>query len=450
MVAVKKKILLVEDDELLRAAIVSILDKKYEVAEAANGKEAKNVIVLTQFDLILSDIQMPFLTGVELLEWVKKNHPTKFVLMTGFSHLLETHSAQELGADDFLSKPFSHTELLSVIEKLINPPDEVSGSKPINLDSNFCKVPIEDFVAENSFEYDIFLRMNSEKYFKIAHKGGKIPQDRIQIYKSRGVDFFYVSKEDFGKLVGFTLQFSKAVSHSPKIEKEKKDRFIRYAGEMLIQHAFVNGVDENSFTQAKQFASQAIESLSEDSQLVNVLNNFNEHADFLYAHSLAVSTFSVMIGQSLGWTRPSVLFNLSLGGLFHDIGKKEISKEILGKNRVELTQAEREIVETHPYRGKQILEGLPQIPSDVVSIAYEHHENCIESGYPRRLPRKQIHPLSLVVAVANVFANYVVKNPMLGGAFSAQEAIKLMERHHKDFLDEQSFLALKRVVTAQK
>lgn len=450
MAAVKKKILIVDDDDLLRAALSGILNKKYDIVEAANGRDAKNIIILTQFDLILSDIQMPFLTGVELLEWVKKNHPTKFVLMTGFSHLLETQSAQKMGADDFLTKPFSDNDLLESIVKLTDPVDENARPKAINLDPNFCKVPIEDFVAENAFEYDIFLRMNSEKYFKIAHKGGKIPQDRIQIYKSRGVEFFYISKEDFGKLVGFTLHFSKLVSSSPKIEKEKKDRFIRYAGEMLVQQAFVNGVDENSFTQAKQFTSQALEALGDDSQLVNVLNNFNEHADFLYAHSLAVSTFSVMIGQALGWRRPSVLFNLSLGGLFHDIGKKEISKDILAKSRVELTHAEREILETHPYRGKEILEGLTQIPSDVVSIAYEHHENCIESGYPRRLPRKQIHPLSLVVSVANVFANYTVKNPMMGGAFSAHEAIKLMERNHKDLLDEQSFLALKRVVASQK
>src|SRR3989344_8465266 len=97
-----KKILLVEDDDYFRSAVKDLLSKKYDVLEAANGKIARDLLILTSVDLVLSDIQMPHFTGVDLLEWVKKNRPSPVILMTGFSHILETQRAHELGADDFL------------------------------------------------------------------------------------------------------------------------------------------------------------------------------------------------------------------------------------------------------------------------------------------------------------------------------------------------------------
>ena len=89
----KKKILVVEDDQFFREAICDVLKKKYDIQEAPNGKVAIELLTLREFDLVLSDIQMPMLTGLELLEWSKKNKPVPFIIMTGFSMVLETKTA---------------------------------------------------------------------------------------------------------------------------------------------------------------------------------------------------------------------------------------------------------------------------------------------------------------------------------------------------------------------
>ena len=112
------KILVVEDDEFFRTALENVLvDAKFDVTVAPNGKSAKELLSMTPFDLIVSDIQMPFFDGVELLEWVKENKPTPFILMTGFAHILETKSAFELGADEFIAKPFEDDELIETEKK---------------------------------------------------------------------------------------------------------------------------------------------------------------------------------------------------------------------------------------------------------------------------------------------------------------------------------------------
>lgn len=82
------KILLVEDDQLFREILKeSLIAKKYLVSEAPNGNVAKNTISLTKYDLIISDIQMPIFSGLDLLEWVKKKSLNKICfndrLLTG-------------------------------------------------------------------------------------------------------------------------------------------------------------------------------------------------------------------------------------------------------------------------------------------------------------------------------------------------------------------------------
>ncbi|MEN0059815.1 MAG: response regulator, partial [Bdellovibrio sp.] len=101
-----KKILLVEDDEFFRAAVKSILASKYEIMEASNGRVAQELIMMSTPDLVISDIQMPHFSGIELLEWIQaKQQQVPVILMTGFSEILETTKAHQMGAKDFIPKP---------------------------------------------------------------------------------------------------------------------------------------------------------------------------------------------------------------------------------------------------------------------------------------------------------------------------------------------------------
>jgi len=114
-----KRILLVEDDYDLRQAIHDLLSRKYDVTDAANGREAQELAGQSQFDLIVSDAQMPLMNGVEFLEWVRHEKPTPFILMTGYSEMLETRKTFDLNVDNFIVKPFMNTDLLDAIEEVL-------------------------------------------------------------------------------------------------------------------------------------------------------------------------------------------------------------------------------------------------------------------------------------------------------------------------------------------
>ena len=146
----------------------------------------------------------------------------------------------------------------------------------------------------------------------------------------------------------------------------------------------------------------------------------------------------------MGWQGNANLFKLGFGALMHDIGKKEFPRELLEKPRSLLTNSEKAVIDLHAIRGKEILEALKAAPSEVVEIAYQHHENELGHGYPRHLPAKSIHPMAKIVAVADEFCYYALKGPN-SPEVEPDKAIYLMESYKKDQLDEVAYTALKNI-----
>lgn len=450
-----KKILLVEDDHYFRAALRDALSDKYEVLEAPNGKVAREIhAALNDISLILSDVQMPYLTGIDLLEWVKRNKPVPFILMTGFSHLLEAQKAFDLGADDFLSKPFNQQDMINKILKALGEEEveakEKKISPPIDLDREFCKIPIDDFVVQKEIDYGVYIRISKFKYIKISHKGGKLSDEKIQEFRDKSVSHLYIRQEDFAKLVGFTLLVSKAVSKSAQIDNTKKMHFLQYTGELIMQQAYVAGTDEALFQNAKDFLTNSLEVLTQDEKTFTMLNLLSSHTDYLYSHCLGVSIFSMMIAKQLGWQSSQNLFKLSFAGLFHDIGKKEIPTDILIRDRCTLTQQERKLLETHPTRGRELLQSIKAVPSEVIQVCYEHHEDVLGQGFPQGLTKNKIHPFSLIVSVADIFCEYTIRSPHLPEPYSAEVAIQKIMTFKAASLDAPPLEALMRIVGYQK
>ena len=112
------KILLVDDDEQLRELLAETLTESgHSITIAANGRDAQMILDHQTYDLIVSDVQMPVMNGIELLQWVRTNVQTPMILMSGFSRLLELMKPKDIGAKAFLPKPFQPEDLVSLVDK---------------------------------------------------------------------------------------------------------------------------------------------------------------------------------------------------------------------------------------------------------------------------------------------------------------------------------------------
>lgn len=427
-----KRILLVEDDDFVRESLkVNLTDYGYTVIEAPNGQVARDIFPTLKCDGVISDVNMPFLGGIEFLAWLRaKNHTVPFILITGFSHLLESKTALEYGANDFLPKPFSRQDLKASLDRLFLPPP---SEKPASVDEKYCKLSIDDFIAAKSIDYPIFIRVSSTKYLKIAHQGGKIDSLQASRYKAKNINHLWVLKEDIKKVLQFNIVVSKALSKAEGVGADKKANFLKFTTEVLMTQVHVDGTNQADFHYAKDFVQMNLEMISEDDEIFSMLESLQQHGDALYAHSLGVSLYSVMLAKVAGWSSPQNLVKVGMAGLFHDIGKKEIDREILEKPRIKLNASEIKLLESHVVRGREILMQNRNIPSEVVEVAYQHHEVMLGCGYPQRIGAHHIHPLAKIVAIADQFCKLTIKSYPSHVPMSAKEAIEVMRGKESDF-----------------
>jgi YesN/AraC family two-component response regulator len=118
----KYTILIVEDNKELRNYIKSCLGSFYKVLEAANGKEGIEIAINKMPDMIISDIMMPIMDGLQLCKKLKEDINTShipIILLTARVTMLQMKEALELGADDYITKPFSSNILLLKIKNIL-------------------------------------------------------------------------------------------------------------------------------------------------------------------------------------------------------------------------------------------------------------------------------------------------------------------------------------------
>jgi DNA-binding response OmpR family regulator len=124
-------ILCIDDEESVRRICQVALDRAgYCVLTAENGQHGLRLLEQQEMDLILVDIFMPDMDGLELIQLLRKTRPaSKIIAITGRSgHMNHLDIARDLGAHDTLMKPFSLQELLHAVSAQLGQPDPASGS----------------------------------------------------------------------------------------------------------------------------------------------------------------------------------------------------------------------------------------------------------------------------------------------------------------------------------
>lgn len=119
----KNKILLAEDDELLASLLNFRLQKGgYDVVISTNGREVKEHLNEAVPDIIISDIMMPYFSGMELIEYVRNELKllVPIIIISSAGNEENVLNAFELGANDFLSKPVSPSELMVRVKRQLS------------------------------------------------------------------------------------------------------------------------------------------------------------------------------------------------------------------------------------------------------------------------------------------------------------------------------------------
>lgn len=114
-------ILIVDDDDRIRELVKEYLvENNFLVTTAKDSFDAKKKLEIVKFDILILDIMMPGESGLSLTKEVKKHNPTPIILLTAKGEVRNRIEGLELGADDYLGKPFEPKELLLRIKNILN------------------------------------------------------------------------------------------------------------------------------------------------------------------------------------------------------------------------------------------------------------------------------------------------------------------------------------------
>ena len=127
------KILIIEDEEPIRRVLVRILneeDSNFEIYQASDGKKGLDLIKKESFDLVLCDIKMPKVDGIELLQRTRKTNLTlPFIMLTGHGNIETAVESMKLGAYDFISKPPDLNRLINSVRNALEKKELVTENK---------------------------------------------------------------------------------------------------------------------------------------------------------------------------------------------------------------------------------------------------------------------------------------------------------------------------------
>ena len=181
-------ILVVDDDDRIRELVKQYLEENnFIVTTAIDAFDAKKKLDIIKFDILILDIMMPGKSGLSLTEEIKKTSKTPVILLTAKGETVDRIKGLEIGADDYLGKPFEPKELLLRIKNILN-----KTKKPI--------LPSEIYIGNSIINLKKLQIKTDKKTIKIN------PQEKKVLEKMLEVPGKVFSRNDIGKIINISKE----------------------------------------------------------------------------------------------------------------------------------------------------------------------------------------------------------------------------------------------------
>lgn len=114
------KVLVVDDDKNIGEVLKMYLESSgYTVRVAYDGRDAQEIFLNYKPDLVLLDVMLPYIDGIDVLKWIRKDHETPVIMITAKGETFDKVLGLELGADDYIVKPFEPKELMARVKAVL-------------------------------------------------------------------------------------------------------------------------------------------------------------------------------------------------------------------------------------------------------------------------------------------------------------------------------------------
>jgi HD-GYP domain len=452
------RILVVDDERVIREMLSDFLGLEgYVVRTVEDGVQALEELQRRSYNLVISDLKMPNMSGLELIEKITElGIPVLTVIMTGFGTVETAIEAMKRGAYDYVLKPFRVEEVVHTVQRGLDrqrlqhenlrlkdalsiykiseaiatslsvervldlvleavldavnadvanlllerpQPDRRPGDPPGPFVEHARKVSARFGPADTAppLNFAEVLPLFHEDKPLLAH-GARAHRFLLGPPEKRLVSFCSIPLKLKGRIIGMLS----AYSYTKGAKFGEGQRKMLYVLGSRAAVSIENARLYESLVDTNKDLSLANVSLEENFRqtIIGFAHALEESDRYTRGHSERVSTYSRLIAVGMRMPEPQIETIVKVG-LLHDVGKIGIRNDRLNKPG-KLTPEELAMFRSHPAKGKRILEPIPFM-RDIVPGCYCHHEAWDGSGYPQGLCADSIPLIGRIVAVADAY-----------------------------------------------
>ncbi len=458
------RVLVVDDEKVIREILADFLSLEgFWVRTAEDGRLAVAEIDAHPYDLVISDLKMPNMGGIELLEHINKHHPNVVtVIMTGFGTVETAIDAMKRGAYDYVLKPFRIEEVVHIIQRglekrrlaaenlrlreavsLYKVSEAIAAS--LSLDevlSTVTEMGVHDLGADL---VTVVLKDGEGQWFERTRRHNPaiptelIGGEELPVHVDPGA----LSEHFAGEV---TLNVAGARTAAFLVRPSEQHPVwsmmavpLRIRGEtagFLVTVGFQRG---RRFEESQRMLLQGVASraaaaienarLYEDlkatfQQTIQGLARTIDKMDrYTAGHSDRVAYYAQILAKNLG-LGPDEVEIVRQAALLHDIGKVGC---VMNLNKAgKLTADEYEIFKKHPGYGRDILDPIKFLHPLVPGV-HLHHERWDGRGYPLKLKGNEIPVIARIISVADTY-DAMTSNRSYRNALPHEVAINEIER----------------------
>ncbi|HNY49778.1 MAG TPA: HD domain-containing protein [Smithella sp.] len=187
-----------------------------------------------------------------------------------------------------------------------------------------------------------------------------------------------------------------------KYEKARKNYFLAIESVREVANKVTQGMV--GVRKTRRLAQNIVDMVQVDSALMIGMATIKDYDDYTYTHSVNVTLLATCLGRHIELS-DLALEHLTICGLFHDLGKVDVPKEILFKNG-ELTNGEWDLIKAHPVTGVRkilMLNANPALRSRIILGPFEHHLNVDMTGYPHTMFTDNLSLIGKILHIADVY-----------------------------------------------
>jgi response regulator RpfG family c-di-GMP phosphodiesterase len=429
----RPRVLVVDDEKFIRDIIADFLGMEgYIVRTAEDGTSAVNELERARYDMVISDLKMPKMGGLELLREVARVHPdTLTVIMTGFGTVETAIDAMKRGAYDYILKPFKVEEIVHIVQRGLE--KRRLTAENLRLREALSLYKVSEAIAA-SLSLDEVVATLSEGALH------EVRSDLVMTWLADGEGRFALRSvergsvleegEELGQLDAglvterlmsgpiiehgararemFAMHPSRQVSSLIVVPLKMRDRLLGFVATISLtaSRRFDEG-QRKLLTIIASRAAAAIENarLYEDLQatfqqtIQSLARTIDKMDRYTSGHSERVARYSVNLARWLGLDDEQIEV-VRHSALMHDIGKIGC---VMNLNKAgKLTQAEYEVFKRHPVYGREILDPI-RFLGPVIPGVHLHHERWDGRGYPLGLAGQDIPLIARIISVADTY-----------------------------------------------